>query len=263
MQQLRERLSATAGRITGTVVGGLVAGLPGAVFGLLLGYSGDVVNRRWRVSGRRWRRRIPDPVRRQYVTAACAVMGCVAKADGRVSEAEITVAREVFRVVEVDGDLRADAIALFARGKRRDFPLPWVLRRFHRAAAGDDDLLQAFLEYLAAVAQADGPPSEEQHAVLRRAARRLGFNDSELRTVLRAQRGGAVRAMPESPFRTLGVAEGATPEQIRMAYRKLVSRHHPDRLEARGCSSAEIRAGADRTHAARRAFDQIRRQRGF
>ena len=264
MQQIQERLTGAAGRLAGAIAGAVAFGAPGAVAGLLAGYAGDIVARRWLVSGRRWRDELPDPEQRHYLTAACAVLGHVAKADGRVSEAEIRVAREVFRVLEIDDELRGDAIALFGRGKRRDFPLAWVLKRLHRACEGDDDLLQAFLEYQVAVAQADGPASGHQYAVLQRIARRLGFNDSELRRLIRGQRGSTeVRAMPRSPFRVLGVAESATPEQIRMAYRKLVSRHHPDRLQARGCSEEEIRAGANRTHAARRAYDEIRRQKGF
>ena len=264
MQQIQERLTGAAGRLGGIVAGAVAFGAPGAVTGLLAGYVGDIVARRWLVSGRRWADELPDPEQRHYLTASCAVMGHVAKADGRVSEAEIRVAREVFRVLEIDDALRADAIALFGRGKRRDFPLAWVLKRLNRACEGDDDLLQAFLEYQVAVAQADGPASGEQYTVLQRIARRLGFNDSELRRLMRGQRGNnEVRAMPRSPFRVLGVAESATPEQVRMAYRKLISRHHPDRLQARGCSEDEIRAGANRTHAARRAYDQIRRQKGF
>lgn len=263
-QQLQEHVGGGGGRIVATLAGALAFGFPGAVGGLLVGYAGDVGLRRWMVSGWRLRKRLPDQVQRQYLTAACAVMGHVAKSDGRVSEAEIAVARQVFEVLDLHGDLRREAIHLFGRGKRRDFPLTWVLRRFTRVCGGEDDLLQAFLEYQAAVAQADGRPTGAQHTLLIRIARRLGFNESELRRLMRGQRGsGAVRAMPQSPYRVLGVAESATADQVRLAYRKLISRHHPDRLQARGCSEDEIREGAGRTHAARRAYDQIRRQRGF
>jgi len=34
--------------------------------------------------------------------------------------------------------------------------------------------------------------------------------------------------MADDPYKTLGVAKDATPEQIRAAYRKLAKRHHPD-----------------------------------
>ncbi|WP_290650754.1 co-chaperone DjlA [Aquisalimonas sp.] len=264
MQYLYEPVSGGAGRIAGTLLGALAFGLPGAAGGFLVGYAGDVFVRRWCVSGRCWRDRVSDDVQRHYLTAACAVMGHVAKADGRVSEAEIGVARQVFELLELDRDMRRDAIALFGRGKRGNFPLAWVLRRFHRACRGDDDLLHAFLEYQAAIAQADGHPTEEQQALLTRIAQRLGFNESELRDLMRSQKGGrGLRAMPQSPYRVLGVAESATPDQIRRAYRKLVGQYHPDRLQARGCSEEEIRMGASRTHAARRAYDQIRRQQGF
>lgn len=261
-KQWREHVDAWAGRAGGTLAGAVLFGPVGAVGGVLTGYAGDLARRRWAVSGHRWRAVIPDDRHRRFMAATCAVMGCVAKADGRVSEAEIARARGVFDVLGVEADQRPEAVALFNRGKRPDFPLAWVLRRLRRAYRADDASLEAFLSYQLAIAYADGAPQGEQYRVLRRIALRLGFTDSELREHARGPAArGAFREPPRSPYRVLGVAEHATQEEVRTAYRRLVSRHHPDRLQARGCSDAEIRAGASRTHAARRAYDQIRRRR--
>lgn len=261
-KQWRQHVDAWVGRAGGAVAGTVLFGPLGTVGGALAGYAGDLVRRRWAVSGHRWRVAIPDDHHRRFVAATCAVMGCVAKADGRVSEAEIARARGVFDVLGIEAEQRPEAVALFNRGKRPDFPLAWVVWRIRRAHRRDDALLEAFLSYQIAVAYADGTPQGEQHRILRRIALRLGMTDSELREHSRGPAArGAFQEPPRSPYRVLGVAEHATAEEVRTAYRRLVSRHHPDRLQARGCSDAEIRAGASRTHAARRAYDQIRRRR--
>ena len=57
-------------------------------------------------------------------------MGHVAKADGRVSEAEIAAARKVMAELRLDGAQIHAAIAHFTRGKNPDFDL-----EEHRAGA--------------------------------------------------------------------------------------------------------------------------------
>jgi hypothetical protein len=59
------------------------------------------------------------------------------------------------------------------------------------------------------------------------------------------------------PHAVLGVKHGASPDEIRRAYRALVKRHHPDRAAG---PSAEIRALATRrTREIREAYDALRR----
>lgn len=59
------------------------------------------------------------------------------------------------------------------------------------------------------------------------------------------------------PHAVLGVKRGASPEEIRRAYRALVKRHHPDRAAS---PSAEVRATATRrTREIREAYEALKR----
>ena len=63
-------------------------------------------------------------------------------------------------------------------------------------------------------------------------------------------------------YRTLGVKPRASNESVREAYRRLMSRHHPDKLGPEA-GPDEREAARRQTVAVRDAFDRIRRRRGL
>lgn len=252
------------GRTAGFLLVGGFMGWVWSPFGFAVGYVVD----RWRrladFRPERWPRLANDPVEQAAAVAVCALMGHVAKADGRVSKAEIAVAERVFDALELSTEARRTAIRLFSHGKEPDFPGKGVARRLRKCIGGDQELVARILEYLVAVAVADGALHDPAERVLSRIARGLGRPAEALDQPLRkALFGGglALHELPRSPYRQLGIEPSASDVEVTRAYRRLVSRHHPDRLQARGLPVSEVRAGADRVMAARRAVEAIRRQR--
>src|SRR5690349_23263010 len=81
----------------------------------------------------------------RFFRATFEVMGHVAKADGRVSEAEIAAARKVTAELRLDGVQIHAAIAYFTRGKSPDFDLESAMHDFAEACAHRPDLLRVFL----------------------------------------------------------------------------------------------------------------------
>ena len=61
----------------------------------------------------------------------------------------------------------------------------------------------------------------------------------------------------------LGVSETSSAEQVKRAYRKLVSQNHPDKLAGQGASQAQLRAATERTRELHSAYAKVREQRGF
>lgn len=61
-------------------------------------------------------------------------------------------------------------------------------------------------------------------------------------------------------YRTLGVSPGDDADTIKAAYRRLINRHHPDKLPVSADTVTQRTAG-ERTTAIRQAYERIQRQR--
>lgn len=64
-------------------------------------------------------------------------------------------------------------------------------------------------------------------------------------------------------YGVLGIASSASISEIKKAYRRLMSRHHPDKLASSGLPESKIKMAKEKTQQIRAAYDLIRQERGF
>ncbi len=149
------------GKIIGALFGYMVLGRLGAILGFLVGHLFD--------KGIKFHlyeapRRHTAEVQQAFFQATFSVMGHLAKADGNVSVYEIKVAENIMARLELNEELRQEAIRLFNEGKKSDFDLNSMLDLLYRECGNDRDLLRFFIEIQLEAALADGElhPSEQQ-----------------------------------------------------------------------------------------------------
>lgn len=256
------------GRLAGPLLGAALGGLPGLGLGLVLGTAADLAHRRYAARTGDWGRGYASALERRQLTLLFAAAGRVAKARGRVSEAAIARATALMDELGLEPAARRQAVRVFQRGKRRGFPLRQLARKLCRAWGGRGDPAERLLRRLATVALADGAPSPGQRRVLEDVAAPLGLSAERLAALLGQSSSAGSRPGPkhsplQASYRELGLAPDAEPQAVRQAYRRLLARHHPDRVLARGADEYALKAAQERTQAIRRAYDQIREARGF
>lgn len=271
------------GKVIGSIAGLVVAEAPGAVLGAILGHGVDHLRLFKRNGGLSRQER--ERVQKAFRAVTFSTMGHIAKADGRVSEAEIAMAEAAMTRLRFSADKRRQAIADFKRGKAPEFVLADALATFWRDCRGHAGLLEMFLRFQLQAAYADGPPSSAQRQLLNQVRRALRIPEAEfdqLEQLTRAERSqasekGKTRGkkksqrsaqQPESSVPTLAQAYallGVNPNDsdavIKRAYRRLRSQHHPDKLVARGLPEEMLKLATEKTQQIRQAYDRIQQAR--
>lgn len=248
----------------------MVGGPLGALLGAALGHQFDKGTRAAADYGPGAQERVQTA----FFTATFSVMGHLAKADGRVSEDEIGIARQVMAQMHLSPDMARTAMGLFTEGKSESFPLDEVLGQFRRECHGRRHLVLMFVEIQLHAAYADGALHAAEANVLHRICERLGVPDGEFRNleaIVRAARefaGGAEAGAGPTPavklkhaYEVLGVAPGATDAEVKKAYRRLMNRHHPDKLVSKGLPEEMIDLATEKTQEIKAAYETVREAR--
>lgn len=266
------------GKLIVGLLGMLIGGPIGLAIGVLIGHFLDRGVERVQSFNpfRPYRPGEREEIQDALFSAVFSIMGHLAKADGRVSEHEIGQAETIMSRMQLSDEQRRRAQEAFRHGKRDDFPLDQTVAEFRQRIRRRRHLVVVFLELLLQTALADGDLHDAEERILFRVAAGLGVPESQFRRILnmvlaQARFGGAGAggaAGPSRPslseaYQVLGVSEAASGQEVKKAYRRLMSEHHPDKLAARGVPDEMIRVSTEKTAEISKAYDMIKEARGL
>lgn len=192
------------------------------------------------------------PERTVAFTIAVIALGAkMAKADGRVTSAEIGAFRRLFLIPEGE-EANVARVYNLARGETAGFEI--YARKVAHMFRGRPGVLRDLLEGLVVIAGADGDYHPGEADFLGEVARIFGVDETEFRAI-------RARHLPgeHDPWAALGLAPGASADEAKRRYRALVRALHPDRMIARGMPEEARRLSEARLAAVTAAFDEITR----
>ena len=206
-----------------------------------------------------------------------SVMGYIAKANGQVTQHEIAFATAYMDKLGLKGALRQQAQEAFRDGKTTGFPLEERLTALKSIVGNRQDLLLLFLEIQIQVAFADGNLDQDEREALHKIANGLGYSARELDKLLEMiiagasfhQQGSAggnqsfaqAGQQLENAYKVLGVSEQNSASEIKKAYRKLMSQHHPDKLVAKGLPPEMMESAKQKAQDIQAAYELITSQK--
>jgi len=252
----------------GKLIGGVIGLMRGGFLGLVLGvFLGHWVDRFLAGLGNASR------TRDVFFGALFSTLGHINKADGRVTQAEIEAAEQLMRRLQLSETERQRAIQFFQQGKEEDFKLATTLHEFARHSMLRHELRIMFVELLLEAAVSDGALTPNEQAILVQACQSLHIPANVFNAMLRARQvgGGSAhsgraqapnqeQSLPQS-YATLGIKPDASAQEVKRAYRKLVSQYHPDKLVSQGLPDEMMEVSKKRVREINAAYDAIKASR--
>ena len=251
------------GKLIGGIIGLMRGGIVGAILGAFLGHMVDRF-----LSGLSGTNRTRDA----FFHALFTTLGQISKVDGRVTKAEIEAAENLMQRLQLTEKERQAAIRFFQQGKQADFDLHGTLQEFARHSKLRFELRIMFMELLLEAAVSDGKLSVGEDAILERVRTVLKIPINVFIAMLRAR-----EAEPQPQYQqrhskpavnrgqtlsqayaALGLTGEATAQEVKKAYRKLVSQYHPDKLMSQGLPDEVMEMAKRRVREINTAYDKIK-----
>ena len=255
-------------KLIGVVAGYLFFGFFGGLFGL---FVGSVIDR-MRAYGSGGMNPLQNALRQAvFLETVFISMGKLAKADGHVSEDEIAHVEQFMQKLGMTAEHRAQAIALFKRGTDPEFDIEATYKRFMAVCGHTKHLKQVLLVYLIVMALADGHFHPAEETLLAEIAARLGYDQAAFRQLLGMVlnqshfAGGQANAAAalDDAYKALGVTKDSSDQEIKRAYRKLMSQYHPDKLIGQGVPEDMIAMATEQAKEIQLAHDLIKKSRNI
>lgn len=289
------------GKLAGGAFGFLMGGPVGAVLGAALGHHFDQATEGVQAFQAGFEPGEAERAQSLFFNALFQVMGAIAKSDGRVSEAEIAAARHIMSRLQLPDPLCRSAMQLFNEGKCQRLELPELISPLIGICERHPHLARLFITLQTESALADGSLHPEKERLLLDVCRLLGFSLYEffgIRTRLETEqrfgdfsgqrrpksrsydwRGGAhgqdYQRSSENlglghgypvlndAYRILGLSPRSSEKDIKQAYRRAISQHHPDKLAASGASPEMLQRATQKTQEIQKAYDAIFKARAL
>lgn len=265
----------------GKLIGGLLGLFSGGFFYALIGIAvGHLFDRSLKQAMGFNSAEKRELMQQSFFETTFRVMGHIAKADGRICKFEIAQADAIFAQLGLTPERRRFAIERFKEGGSESFQLENAIERF-LATCGDQPLMrQMILEALIAMALADDDLDSAEQDVLSTVAQLLGMSGAQFERLLQmaqAQRrfdgrtnsgyqqghGRDEQSALDAAYQALGVSEDVNNKNLKKAYRKLMSEHHPDKLIAQGMPEDMVRIATEKSQEISAAYELIGKHRGL
>ncbi|HMH88665.1 MAG TPA: co-chaperone DjlA [Steroidobacteraceae bacterium] len=233
----------------------------GAVVGAIIGYMLDPMK-----AGRVATPNGSISISSEFFRTTFEIMGYVAKSDGRVSEAEIDAARRLMQELNLGAADISAAIACFRTGKTAGYDAELSIERLRESCGQRYDLLRAFVDLQLRAALAGNGISPPVRRILAGIAGRLGLSALEFAHMEASLRGRQTRGRSDTLaecYAELEVDANISDQELVKAYRRQMSRHHPDKLVANGLPESMAQMAKEKTQRIQEAYEGIRAARGM
>ena len=226
------------GGIIGFMAGGPLGALAGYALGSLMDLGGNTTSYTATYGNGQTTEDVFAGQRNSFLFSMLVMASYIIRADGCIMYSEMEYVRNFLRTnfgVAAVSEGERILLNLFEQRKRMDMQNPLAFKNTIRdcgmqiaANLTYEERLQ-LLGFLANIARSDNNVCREEIEALKEVATYMGLSENEVESMLNL--GGNSL---DAAYKVLEILPTATDEEVRAAYRKLVLKHHPDRVATLG-----------------------------
>ena len=233
------------GGITGGLLGFAVLGPIGALVGSVIGS---------RISGNSSRKRLNNFDRQvAFFAALFACLAKLAKADGRVDEAEVQKIEEIIsKKLNLSGEHRNFAINIFQKAKDDKNSFEAYASNLYKILSSSPNSLLVFYEILFELALADGILHPKEDELLKKIPFIFKFDESVYDNFYEKY-----VSQNKNYYKVLGVKENTPFEDIKKSYLKKRKEYHPDTLIGKGLPEEFIEKAKEKFIEIQEAYEEL------
>lgn len=239
------------GKIFGAGLGWVLGGPIGAAIGIAIGSTIDNsgVKRKTIASGR------PSTQQGDFNMALLVLSAAVMKADGKVLKSELNFVKD-FLHKSFGETLGQEQVTILREVLKQDLDINAIAGQIRSSMRINEKRL--LLQYLFGIAQADGHIDQSELNLLQRIAIQMGISNAEFSSMqaMFAGKGSSV-----NDYKVLEVEENISNEDLKKTYRKLVVKHHPDKVSHLG--EDHIKSANEKFQKIQVAYSNIKKARGL
>lgn len=203
-----------------------------------------------------------------FFVAAFSMLAKIASADGAVSDAERRKLDEfISQDLHLDQESRMAAMRIFETALASPGSFDQFAVQFYGTFRSNRQMLVIMMDILFRISYADGSISQAEETLIQAAGTIFRFTPQEVAAIrmrYTGRSGGTQQVTnPTRAYAVLGVEASATTDEIKRAYRKLVSEYHPDKIASKGLPEEFTKFAADKFREIQAAYDEIRSLKGF
>lgn len=263
------------GKILGLIIGlSSGTGLLGFLFGTLIGHIVDSF----------YSNRKEKNYQEIFFRIMFQVMGHLSKSKGCVTNQDIQIALHIMDRMQLYGSARTEAKTAFQEGKKYNYPLRYRLKELKTICIGRFDLIRTFLEIQIQTALSDGIIQSKERQVLLIIAEELGISYNQFQYFLKIIQDTQSfsqnyeknswnnsysknftqekkKTALEEAYNILGVNKNDNFVTIKRAYRKLMSKHHPDKLSSKNLTKDMLELAKQKAQKIQLAYDFLKKEK--
>lgn len=241
------------GGALGWTLGGPIGGILGFVLGSFVDGFSEIDVKEFRQTSNTTNTEAGDFEMSLLVLAAVII-----KADGKINKNELDFVRSSF--VSMYGKERANNAFKLFNGivKKNNISTRQVCMQIRQHMAHASRL--QLLHFLFSIANSDGYISNNELVVISKIAGYLNISQRDYDSI-KAMFYSTSTGSYDNPYAVLEIDKSATNDEVKTAYRKLVKKHHPDKLRHLG--EEHMKGAEEKFRKIQQAYEQIQKERGM